>query len=168
MSHFASTEANIASKTLSDASVSELIEELMKRGVKVTLEAGAAQTSTASPDASRAAIAQTVNQSSPHPIYEVLEAMQLWTLTDRHRNDRDRSIIESWTYFRAYDWDRKPKGYSCDANKSVEVGLGEFNKFEDCDAAQILLILHYDSERPGNYAKRNQCKTFLLSCCIYC
>jgi hypothetical protein len=150
------------SKTLAEATMTDLIEELRRRGMHVTVSDGAVAVSggTGAPvdPSTGAALAASAATSNQRQVFAVLDAIEKWVQTDRHRNDRSRQMNEVWTYFRAFDWDRKPKGYVCDANKSVRVGVGQYSDYEDAQGSQIIIIMHYDSEQPGNYAKRDSCK----------
>ena len=152
-------------KTLAEATVEDLIEELTRRGMNVTLQdntvaisrPGAGPTVDPTGAVLAASVAASNRTTSERHVFMVLDAIEKWVQTDRHRNDRNRQMNEVWAYFRAFDWDRKPKGYVCDANKSVKVGIGQYSDYEDAHGSQILIVMHYDSEQPGNYAKRDSC-----------
>ena len=103
---------------MSQYSVEELVAELQRRGLLVTLSTSGSDHQSHS------------GYGAASTVFEVLEAMEAWTKIDRHRNDKDRTINEVWTYFYKCDWARSPKGYSVDANKSIRVGLGEYSKHE--------------------------------------
>ena len=90
-----------------------------------------------------------------------LDAVEDFSQSEKHTSDHERVLHETWTVFQAFDWARSPKGYIVDANQSILVGLGEYEQSKDGSADQLLVIKHFDSTRPGNYAKRDSCKFFL-------
>jgi hypothetical protein len=159
--------AAAVTKNLSDYSVEELIEELKRRGLTVEQTGSVVTISTSSAATAGAAVSvetivpEIVN-STEQKVFAVLESIEKWCKLDRHRNDKDRKFTQLWSTIYAFDWARSPRGYCCDANKSVKIGLGEYSKWEDPESAQVVIIQHYDSERPGNYEKRNSCK-FIIS-----
>lgn len=129
---------------LSDASVDDIIEELRSRGITVNQQGN------------DITISATGKADVSNQVFSVLEAIEQWSKLERHRDDKDRNMIEIWSQFWAFDWERKPKGHCVDANKSVHVGLSEYSKYEDPNGSQILCIFHFDTERPGNYAKKDR------------
>ncbi len=135
----------MSSSLLAGASDEELFAELRRRGFMVTVDAAGRSVDVA-------------GASMQQHVFNVLGAIEQWTRQERHRMDVGREYTSVWSNVWAFDWARTPKGYCCDANKSVWVGVGEYTKAEDPSGTQILLIRHYDSERPGNYAKRNSCE----------
>lgn len=114
-----------------------------------------AEEKTNSRSASRSGSAKQFSPTVPEN-FPPLDAIENWCNTPVHRNDKNRSLLEVWSFFGAFDWFRQPKGFSVDADKSVRVGVSEYSADEG--GAQILVIQHYDSEQPGNYAKRDNCK----------
>jgi hypothetical protein len=149
--------ATATCQDLRECSLEEIIAELQHRGFTVQQD-GKMLTLTSGGDG-------TGHKTENHhdieeKVFNVLNAIENWMKLDRHRNDKDRKFNQLWSHLYAFDWARTPKGYCCDANKSVKIGLSEYSKWEDPESAQVLLIQHYDSERPGNYEKRNSCKFF--------
>lgn len=155
----AASIGSTGSSSLQSFSFEEIVEELQRRGYTVQQHGNTLNLiSDSTKDAN------VVNEEEPAQltveakVFKVLEAIVNWEKLDRHRHDKDRKFNMLWSEILAFDWARTPRGYCCEANKSVKVGLSEYSKYEDPEASQILLIQHYDSERPGNYEKRNSCK----------
>ena len=136
---------------MSESSVEDLVKELESRGYTVTLNG---KTISVTGEATQGNSAQAVQQR----VFLAFDAVENWLKQDRHRYDLRRNFDEQWLYARAFDWARQPKGYCVDANKSVKIGVGKYDAYEDPTSAQIVIIRHFDSERPGNYEKRNNCK----------
>lgn len=153
----ATTSKTESCTDLRECSLDEIITELQYRGYTVQKD-GKVITLT-NGDGTTAHKGDNHHHSVEEKVFNVLDAIEKWTKLDRHRNDKDRKFNELWSHLYAFDWARTPKGYCCDANKSVKIGLSEYSKYEDPESAQVLLIQHYDSERPGNYEKRNSCKS---------
>jgi hypothetical protein len=145
------TSSSAVAKTLAEYSIDELVVELRSRGLTVSITSPENPSVTTTTPANEAVVTQ-------RKIFNVLQAIDEWTKLERHRHDKDRKFNALWCNLYAFDWARTPKGYVCDANKSVKVGLSEYSKWEDANSSQILIIQHYDSERPGNYEKRDSCK----------
>ena len=151
----ASATAAHSVKDISECSLEELIAELQRRGFTVQQDGKTISLTSGGDAAAQKVESQQVVEAK---VFNVLDAIEKWSKLDRHRNDKDRKFNALWSHLYGYDWARTPKGYCCDANKSVKIGLSEYSKWEDPESAQVLLIQHYDSERPGNYEKRNSCK----------
>lgn len=54
-----------------------------------------------------------------------------------HRADHERPLLASWSLLSAFDWARSPPNYLCDAEKSVRVGLGEYDPATDGGKEQV-------------------------------
>ncbi|RYH15384.1 hypothetical protein EON65_31840 [archaeon] len=177
----ASTPASSpGTKSLADYTAEEIFTELQRRGFTVNVngtvvdisgeESALAPQDTATP--APAPVAESASASAPAPaptvvesppaiqehVFLTLEAIDKWVQQDRHRYDLSRNFDALWLSAWAFDWARQPAGYVCDANKSVKIGLGQYSSHEDPQSSQIVIIRHFDTERPGNYAKRNSCK----------
>eukprot|EP01042_Synura_sphagnicola_P001581 gene1581-1836_t len=77
----------------------------------------------------------------------VLDLITKYGHNSVHARDRDRALLphSCWLFMEAFDWNDQPKGYVCDANRSVVVGLSSLTKEEDALEPSVLLVKHYDT-----------------------
>eukprot|EP01059_Diplonema_ambulator_P019393 TRINITY_DN325_c0_g1_i15.p1 TRINITY_DN325_c0_g1~~TRINITY_DN325_c0_g1_i15.p1 ORF type:complete len:560 (+),score=198.99 TRINITY_DN325_c0_g1_i15:52-1731(+) len=86
-------------------------------------------------------------------IHELLAALDEKFKKYNHGWDAERKYQTYWKWFRQWDWEKKGKGLGVAAQKSVAVGLGEYEPREDPDRKQFILIQVFDEEQKiGGYS----------------
>ena len=77
----------------------------------------------------------------------VLAAIHEYYNDERHTRDKDRAYSqgERWTQVWLKDWEDKEKGRVSDATRAVQVGRGKYERHEDGEQHQYLLLKFFDS-----------------------